>query len=122
MKLIIWIFVLSFTTLNAQDCKAILSAFEKEEKAYDTVAEIAIASNEAYNIIGAFLKQSNNLLTNCPKSISLDRQYTLKRKIANARQYQQSYKVMTQAELKQYAITHPEHVVLYKWGTIKAVR
>jgi len=122
MKLIIWIFALSFTVLNAQDCKAVLNAFEKEEKAYDTVAEIAIASNEAYNIIGAFLKQSNNLLTSCLKSISLDRQYTLKRKIAKARQYQQSYKVMTQAQLKQYAITHPEHVVLYKWGTIKAVR
>jgi len=122
MKLILWILLLSFSALQAQECKVLLEAFEKEEKAYDTVAEIAIASNEAYKIIGAFIKQSDALLTRCPKSISLDRQYTLKRKVANARQYQQSYKVMTQAQLKQYAITHPEHVVLYKWGTIKAVR
>ncbi len=122
MKSLALIFLFYSLHLNAQDCKAIFAAFEQEEKAYDTVTEIAIASNEAYDIIGSFLTTSNSLLVDCPKSISLDREYTLKRKISNARQYQQSYKVMSQAEIKQYALTHPEQVVVYKWGTIKSVR
>jgi len=122
MKLIIVLFLSSFLYVNAQDCKVIFTDFEKEEKAYDTVAEIAIASNVAFEIIGGFLKASDILLKTCPKSISLDRQYTLKRKLLQARQYQQSYKVFNQEQLKQYAISHPENIVVYKWGTIKAVR
>ena len=122
MKSILLIFLFSFFSLYAQDCKVLFADFEKEEKAYDTVAEIAVASNEAFKIIGSFLKASNTLLVACPKSISLDRQYTLKRKLLQAKQYKNSYKVMNQAQVKQYAITHPEHVVVYKWGTIKAVR
>jgi len=122
MKLILSLFLFSFIYVNAQDCKVIFAAFEKEEKAYDTVVEIAVASNEAFSIIGRFIKVSNTLLVSCPKSISLDRQYTLKRKRLQAKQYKQSYWVKTQEQLRQYAIAHPEHIVVYKWGTIKAVR
>jgi len=122
MKLILSLFLSSFLYVQAENCKVIFATFEKEEKAYNTVAEIAVASNEAFTIVSAFIKASETLLVSCPKSISLDRQYTLKRKLLQVKQYKQSYKVMSQAQVKQYAVSHPEHVVVYKWGTIKAVR
>lgn len=117
------LFTLFYTlTLSAEECAVIKERFEREEQAYDVVAEIAIASNSGYEIISKFIKATQTLLKSCPKSISLDHQYTLKRKLNTAKTYQHSYKVFTQEQLAQYARTHPEHVVVYKWGTIKAVR
>ena len=113
---------LNSSYLFADDCAVIMSTFEKEEKAYDSVNEIAVASNVAYDIVGRFIKSSQELMKKCPKSISLDRQYTLKRKLKMAKANQSNYRVMTQEQLKQYARTHPEHIVVYKWGTIKVVR
>ena len=107
--------------MSAQSCDDIEVRFEKEESAYDTVARIAIAGNSAYKIIGAFIKEGETILEQCPKSYSLDRQYTLKRKLAKAKRYKESYRVFSQSQLSQYARTHPEEIVVYKWGTIKSV-
>jgi len=105
--------------LNAESCAELKATFEKEEAAYDMVARIAVASNEAYAIIGKFVDSSEMLLNKCPKAYSLDRQYTLKRKIASAKQNRQSFKVLTRSQLRSYARSHPEEIIIYKWGTIR---
>jgi len=107
--------------MKADQCSDLKAAFEKEESAYDTVARIAVASNKAYEIIGKFVKGGDALLQTCPKVYSLDRQYTLRRKLAAAVQNQEGYRVFTQWQLSNYARSHPEEVVVYKWGTIRPV-
>ena len=123
MKKIIFasFFLLLSSIAGADYCTTSQVSFEKEEQAYDTVARVAIAGNSAYKIIGAFIKEGEELLKQCPKSYSLDRQYTLKRKIAKAKQYKSSYRVFSQSQLGQYARSHPEEIVVYKWGTIRSV-
>ena len=76
--------------IKADKCTVQKAAFEKEEQAYDIVARIAIAGNKSYKIIEKFVKEGTALLEECPQTYSLDRQYTLKRKIVKARKYQQS--------------------------------
>ena len=115
------LFLLISINIKADECSTLKVAFGKEEQAYDTVARIAIAGNKSYEIIKKFVKEGETLLKRCPKSYSLDRQYTLKRKIAKAKQYQQSYRVFTQSEVSRYARTHPEEIIVYKWGTIRPV-
>jgi hypothetical protein len=122
MKSTVLFLLLIVFTLNADDCKKLKASFEKEEKAYDITARIAIAGNSAYKIIGRFINVADKLLTQCPKSYSLDRQYTLKRKIAKARQFKESYRVFTQGQVARYARSHPEEIIVYKWGTIRQVR
>ena len=107
--------------MKADRCTALQATFEKEEQAYDIVARIAVAGHKSYEIIGKFVKEGNVLLEQCPKTYSLDRQYTLKRKIAKAKKYQQSYRVFTQSQVSSYARSHPEEIVIYKWGTIRSV-
>ena len=109
------------TALNseASECASLQAAFEKEESAYDTVARIAVAGNAAYAIIGKFIDNGEKVLQTCPKLYSLDRQYVLRRKLAAARQNRQSYRVFTQSEVGSYARSHPEEIVVYKWGTIR---
>ncbi len=123
MKQIILSFFVLLMAINleADECADLKAAFEKEESAYDTVARIAVASNKAYAIIGRFIDSGENVLQTCPKLYSLDRQYVLKRKIAAARNNRQSYRVFTQSELGGYARSHPEEIVVYKWGTIRPV-
>ncbi|MGB5965406.1 MAG: hypothetical protein WBF77_01730 [Sulfurimonadaceae bacterium] len=116
------IFLLISSHIEADECQTLQRSFEKEEAAYDTVARIAIAGNKSYEIIKRFVKEGETLLKQCPKSYSLDRQYTLTRKIAKAKQHQQSYRVFTQSQVRSYARTHPEEIVVYKWGTIRPVR
>ena len=120
--MILVIFLLSATMqLNAASCAERKDAFEKEEAAYDMVARIAVASNRAYTIIGTFVESGEDVLSACPKVYSLDRQYTLKRKIATAKKNRQNYKVLTQSQLRRYARSHPEEIIIYKWGTIRPV-
>jgi len=107
--------------LNAESCAELKASFEKDEAAYDMVARIAVASNDAYAIIGKFVDSGESVLSVCPKVYSLDRQYTLKRKIASAKKSRESYKVLTQSELKLYARSHPEEIIVYKWGKIRPV-
>jgi len=119
---LIFLLLLNSNTLYADACAALQETFEKEEQAYDTVARIAIAGNSSYKIIGSFIKEGETLLKQCPKSYSLDRQYTLKRKLAKARKYQRSYRVFSQSQVSSYARSHPEEIIVYKWGTIRPVR
>ena len=121
MKHLTLILLLLLISINikADECGRLKAAFEQEEQAYDTVARLAIAGNRPYRIIGKFIKEGNTLLKQCPKSYSLDRQYTLKRKIKKAKQHQQSYRVLSQSQLSSYARSHPEEIVLYKWGTVR---
>lgn len=97
------------------------ASFEKEEAAYDTVAGIAVAGNKAHAIIGRFTQEGEMLLQRCPDVYSLDRQYTLKRKLQTAKRSRQSYHVFTQSEVGRYARNHPEEIIIYKWGTIRLV-
>lgn len=120
-QILLFLFLLS-VALYADECEAIKTSFEKEETAYDTVASIAIAGNRAYAIIGKFIKEGDTLLKKCPNVYSLDRQYTLKRKLKKAGQHQHSYRVFSQSELSHYARTHPEEIIVYKWGTIRPVQ
>ncbi|WP_373033559.1 hypothetical protein, partial [Sulfurovum sp.] len=116
------IFLLLITAhVKADSCRNQQLSFEKEEIAYDTVARIAVAGNSAYAIIERFVEEGDALLTACPNVYSLDRQYILKRKLKKARQHQQSYKVFSQSNISSYARTHPEEIIVYKWGTIRAV-
>lgn len=108
-------------TLKADECENLKSSFEKEEAAYDTVARIAVAGNKAYAIIGKFIEEGDILLKSCPGTYSLDRQYTLKRKLATAKKNHQNYRVFTQSQLSDYARSHPEEIVVYKWGTIRPI-
>ncbi len=121
MKLLILSILLLLISINvkADECTALQAAFEKEEQAYDTVARLAVAGNSPYAIIGKFIKEGKALLLRCPKSYSLDRQYTLKRKLKKAKKYQQSYRVFSQSQLGSYARSHPEEIVIYKWGTVR---
>ena len=123
MKPIILSLFVLLTAINieADECANLKTAFEKEESAYDTVARIAVASNKAYAIIGKFIDSGEQVLQTCPKLYSLDRQYILKRKLAAARQNRQSYRVLTQTEVGRYARSHPEEIVVYKWGTLRPV-
>jgi len=115
-----FLFLLQITNnIKAEECMRLKAAFEREEAAYDTVARIAVAGNSAHQIIGRFVDSGERVLTECPKAYSLDRQYTLKRKLKTAKEIRPSYKVMTQSELKEYARSHPEKVIIYKWGTIR---
>ena len=107
--------------IKADKCTVQKAAFEKEEQAYDTVSRIAIAGHKSYEIIGKFVKEGTALLVECPKTYSLDRQYTLKRKITKARKHQQSYHIFSQSQVSSYARSHPEEVIIYKWGTIRSV-
>ena len=118
---LVFILLLKSNTLYADACVTLQETFEKEEQAYDMVSRVAIAGNSAYKIIGAFAKEGEALLKKCPKSYSLDRQYTLKRKLAKAKHYRNSYRVFSQSQLSQYARSHPEEIVVYKWGTIRSV-
>jgi hypothetical protein len=118
---LLFLFLLS-AAVQADECTSLKTSFEKEEQAYDTVARIAIAGNKSYAIIGKFIKEGNTLLEKCPKVYSLDRQYTLKRKLKKAKQHQQSYRVFTQSQIGSYARSHPEEIVVYKWGTIRPVQ
>ena len=120
-QILLCLFLLSLP-LQADECESVRSSFEKEERAYDTVARIAIAGNKAHTIIGRFIKEGDSLLKQCPNVYSLDRQYTLKRKLKKARQHQQSYRVLSQWDVSRYARTHPEEIVIYKWGTIRPVQ
>jgi len=122
MKPIALLLLFVFYTLHADECTRLQAAFEREEKAYDITTRTAIAGNSAYTIIGEFVNVGDKLLTQCPKTYSLDRQYTLKRKINKARQYRESYRVFTQGQVASYARTHPEEIIIYKWGTIRQVR
>ena len=108
--------------LTADVCTDKKTSFEKEEAAYDSVVRIAIAGNRAYKIIGTFVREGEGLLTQCPKAYSLDRQYTLRRKLKKAKQLQPSYRVFSQSQLSQYARTHPEEIIIYKWGTIRPIQ
>jgi len=107
--------------IKADNCTELKATFEKEEAAYDMVARIAVASNEAYLIIGKFVDSGERVLSACPKAYSLDRQYTLKRKIATAKKSRESYKVLTHSQLRGYARSHPEEIIIYKWGKIRPV-
>jgi len=107
--------------LDAENCEELKATFEKEEAAYDMVARIAVASNESYAIIEKFVESGERVLSKCPKAYSLDRRYTLKRKIAAAKQNRQSYKVLTQSQLRVYARSHPEEIIIYKWGKIRPI-
>ena len=122
MKSIILFLFLFTYTLYADDCAKLQASFEKEERAYDITARTAIAGKSAYSIIGIFIEVGDKLLTQCPKTYSLDRQYTLKRKINKAREYKESYRVFTQSQVASYAQSHPEEIVIYKWGMIRQVR
>ena len=121
MKLLTLLILLLLTGINikADACAKLKVVFEKEEQAYNTVARLAIAGNKPYEVIGRFIKEGNTLLKQCPKTYSLDRQYTLKRKIKKAKKHQQSYRVLSQSQLGNYARSHPEEIVIYKWGTVR---
>ena len=121
MKRIILSIFLFMTAVEADECAILKASFEKEESAYDTVASIAVASNKAYAIIGKFTEEGAFLLQRCPDLYSLDRKYTLKRKLQTAKQSRQSYRVFTQSEIGSYARNHPEEVIVYKWGTIRPI-
>ena len=116
---LVFILLLNSNPLYADACTTLQETFEKEEQAYDTVARIAIAGNSAYKIIGTFVKEGETLLKQCPKIYSLDRQYTLKRKIVKAKKYRGRYRVFSQSKVGSYARSHPENIVVYKWGTVK---
>ena len=122
MKQVLHFLFLLSAAVQADECTSLKTSFEKEEQAYDTVARIAIAGNKSYAIIGKFIKEGNTLLEKCPKVYSLDRPYTLKRKLKKAKQHQQSYRVFTQSQIGSYARSHPEEIVVYKWGTIRPVQ
>ncbi len=116
---LLFLLLLMGTSVQADRCSNLKVTFEKEEEAYDTVARIAIAGNKSYAIVGRFIKEGDALLKQCPKTYSLDRQYTLKRKIKKAKKHQQSYRVFTQSQVGSYARSHPEEIVIYRWGTVK---
>lgn len=112
------LFLLLLSTLVGDECREKYTTFEKEEKAYDSVIRVEIASQERKAIIVRFIKAANILLNECPKRISLDHQYTLKRKVKKAEAVQSKLNVMTLEALRQYAITTPEKRVIYRNGTI----
>ena len=106
-------------SLFATECEEIKKAFEKEERAYEMVSRVAVPSMRAYEIIGRYIDQGQQLLQECPKSYTLDRQYTLKRQLQKAWYTRNRYKVFTQSQVKGYAISHPQEQVVYRWATVK---
>ena len=106
------------SNIAADTCVQQKQIFEKEEKAYDNVIRVKIASQERKAIIDRFIEAANGMLNECPKTISLDRQYTLQRKVKKAKVTQSKLNVMTLEELRKYAITTPEKRVIYRNGTV----
>jgi len=109
----------SLNLCATDNCEELKNKFEDQESAYDLVLSMRISSNSAYTIIGEYIEQGRTLLKICPKTYSLDHQYTLKRKLSKAQWYQPSYKVLTQDQVAGYAVSHPEQRVIYRWGTVK---
>jgi len=123
MKLLFFFFVLlAEADAESLSCQQKHITFVQNEESYDVVVSVAVAGPEAYKMIGTFIESSGYLLSKCSNTLTLDKQYTLKRKLNKARHLQPSYKVYTQAQLKDYAISHPEEIVVYKWGTIRPVQ
>ena len=118
-KYLIVIWILLLTNVVADECSKKKERFEREERAHDVVKSIAVASNSAYEIIGRFVKEGETLLRECPKVYSLDRQYTLRRKVKKARRNQYRFKVFTQEQVAGYAVNHPQQRVIYKWGKVR---
>jgi hypothetical protein len=118
-QIVLILFLLSAAA--ADKCETVRASLEKEEAAYDIVARIAIAGNSSYTIIGNFINAGETLLQQCPGLYSLDRQYTLKRKLKQAREHHESYRVFSKTEVSRYARSHPEEIIVYKWGTIRPV-
>ena len=121
-----WIFLL---LLYAQalfaislDCQQKFEVFVIDERSYDVVVSVAVGGKKLFEMIGVFIRSSEDLLKVCTETLTLDKQYTLKRKIKKAKGLQSSYRVYTQAQVKTYAISHPEEIVVYKWGTIRPVQ
>lgn len=105
-----------FSPMSADECEQQLTRFKQEEKAYESVIRLKIASQERTMIIGRFIEAAEIILNKCPSSISLDRQYTLKREVKKAEAARLELHVMTLGELRQYAITNPQRRVLYRNG------
>jgi len=107
-----------FSLMSADECVRQHTRFKQEEKAYENVVRLKIASQERTMIIGRFIEAAEIILNKCPGSISLDRQYTLKREVRKAEAARLELHVMTLGELRQYAITNPQRRVLYRNGRI----
>ena len=123
MKWIFIFFLLFHAVYGASlECQKKHKKFVSDEQAYDIVVSVAVAGKKSYEMIGNFVDGSEALLNTCSDTLTLDKQYTLKRKLKKAKRLQSSYRVYTQAQVKAYAISHPEEIVVYKWGTIRPVR
>lgn len=115
----IFTLILSVTTVSADECTQKREYFEQVEQAYDVVRRVDVAGNSAYEIVSKFVEEGEALLKYCPKVYSLDRHYTLRRKLKKARWASRRFMVLTQKQLEEYAISHPEQQVIYKWGTVR---
>lgn len=110
--------MLTFSLISADECVQQYLQFKQEENAYANVIRLKIASRERINIIGRFIETAKIIMNKCPDSISLDRQYTLKREVRKAEAAKLKLHVMTVGELRQYAISNPQRRVLYRNGKI----
>jgi hypothetical protein len=102
-------------------CAALEKELNQEESAYKSVTRVGVAGHEAHDIIGRYIAAADALFQSCPKQLSLDRRYTLRRELAKARKLHERYQVMTIDEVRDYAVNNPERRVIYKWGTIRPV-
>jgi hypothetical protein len=110
--------MLTWSHMSADTCIHKFAVFQREEKAYDSVIRLKIASQARQTIIGRFIEAANSILNECPDAISPDRQYTLKRKVEKADAARSELNIMTLESLRQYAITTPEKRVIYRNGSI----
>jgi hypothetical protein len=111
----------SYAVAAEKRCTALEKELIREETAYKSVTRVGVAGHEAHHIIGRYIASGDRLLKQCPRQISLDRRYTLKRELGKARRLHEHYRVMSLGQLRSYAIHNPERRVIYKAGTIKQV-
>lgn len=104
------------------DCIQRYEDFLKFEKAYNVVKKVNVASAKADAIVDNYSTSANSVLESCPKVMSLDKQYVLRRELKKISYPSKRYRVEKVYEIRNRALTDRETVTVYKNGIIRPVR
>jgi len=107
-----------FSSVIATECKTLINQLTLEEKAYDVVVELKVASKVAKNIIDTFIENGSATHIQCKTSMNIDRWVMMGKKIKKAKKLQSKYSIEDLDELKSYAIKNPPRQINYNRGRI----
>jgi len=114
--------ILLLSTAILAECTSTYNTFKVDEQAYLQVKKINVASFKADEIFKKYLESSHTLLEECPNTISLDKQYVLKRELKKLEKDSEKYKVAQLYEIRKNALGSRDTITVYRNGTITPVR